>query len=113
MGVKLYKALVLTEEIELGGLSSETPIVRLPHLRTVLVVLPFWVYLDEDFLFNYTNKLGMFKKDDICHLESYVERVKVPDGCDIRGKYIRFLMRLLAFLNTNSIFAYLDSLEEE
>jgi len=108
--VKLYKALVLTEEIGLGWLNPETPIIKLPHLKTLLVVLPFWVYLDENFLLNYTKKLGVLNEDDIHRLEDYAKRVQIP--CDIRGEYIRFLMQLLAPYNTESILTYLEKLEE-
>jgi hypothetical protein len=108
--IKLYKALVLTEEIGLGWLNPETPIIKLPHLKTLLVALPFWVYLDEKFLLNHTNKLGVLNEDDIHRLEGYAERVQIPQ--DIRGKYIRFLMKLLAPYNTESILTYLEKLEE-
>jgi len=108
--VKLYKALVLTEEIGLGWLNPETPIIKLPRLKTLLVALPFWVYLDENFLLNHTNKLGVLNEDDIHRLEGYAERVQIPQ--DIRGKYIRFLMKLLSPYNTESILTYLEKLEE-
>lgn len=108
--VKLYKALVLTEEIGLGWLNPETPIIKLPHLKTLLVALPFWVYLDENFLLNHTKKLGVLNEDDIHRLEGYAERVQIPQ--DIRGKYISFLMELLAPYNTRFILTYLEKLEE-
>jgi hypothetical protein len=108
--VKLYKALVLTEEIGLGWLNPETPIIKLPHLKTLLVALPFWVYLDEKFLLNHTKKLGVLSSDDIHRLEDYAERTKIPR--DIRGEYIRSVMELLAPYNTRSILTYLEKLEE-
>ncbi len=108
--VKLYKALVLTEEIGLGWLNPETPIIKLPHLKTLLVALPFWVYLDEKFLLTYTFKRGTLNEDDIYLLEDYAKRVQIP--YDIRGEYIRFLMQLLAPYNTESILTYLQKLEE-
>jgi len=108
--VKLYKALVLTEEIGLGWLNPETPIIKLPHLKTLLVALPFWVYVDEKFLLTYTFKRGTINEDDIYRLEDYVKRAQIP--YDIRGEYIRFLMQLLAPYNTESILTYLEKLEE-
>jgi hypothetical protein len=108
--VKLYKALVLTEEIGLGWLNPETPIIKLPHLKTLLVALPFWVYLDEKFLLTYTFKRGTLNEDDIHRLEDYAERARIPQ--DIRGEYIRFLMKLLSPYNTESILTYLEKLEE-
>jgi len=107
---KLFKAIVLTEEITLGWLDSQTPVIRLPHLRTIIIALPFWVYLDENFLLNHTNKLGVLNEKDIHCLVDYAERAKIPQ--DIRGEYIRFLMKLLAPYNTESILTYLEKLEE-
>jgi len=107
---KLFKAIVLTEEIILGWLNPETPILKLHNFKTLLVALPFWVYLDEKFLLTYTFKRGTINEDDIHHLEDYAERARIPQ--DIRGEYIRFLMKLLSPYNTESILTYLEKLEE-
>jgi hypothetical protein len=107
---RLFKAIVLTEEITLGWLDSQTPVIRLPHLRTIIIALPFWVYLDENFLLNHTNKLGVLNDNDIRRLVDYAECVKIPQ--DIRREYIRFLMKLLAPYNTESILTYLEKFEE-
>jgi hypothetical protein len=107
---RLFKAIVLTEEITLGWLTPKTPILRLNNFKTLLVVLPFWVYLDENFLLNYTFKRGILNEKDIHCLVDYAERAKIPQ--DIRGEYIRFLMKLLAPYNTESILTYLEKLEE-
>ena len=108
--IKLYKALVLTEEIGLGWLNPETPIIKLPHLKTLLVALPFWVYLDEKFLLSYTFKRGIINEDDIHRLEDYAERTRIPQ--DIRGKYIRFQMKLLSPYNTESLLQSLDKIDK-
>jgi hypothetical protein len=108
--VKLFKAIVLTEEIALGWLGPQTPVIKLSHLKTVIVALPFWVYLDEKFLLSYTNKLGVLNDKDIHRLEGYAEKTKIPQ--DIRGEYIRSLMELLAPYNTESILTYLEKIEE-
>jgi hypothetical protein len=108
--VKLFKAIVLTEEIALGWLGPQTPVIKLSHLKTIIVALPFWVYLDEKFLLNYTKKLGVFNNEDIHRLEDYAERAKIPQ--DIRGKYIRSVMELLAPYNTGSILTNLEKIEE-
>jgi len=107
---KLFKAIVLTEEIILGWLNPKTPILKLHNFKTLLVALPFWVYLDEKFLLTYTFKRGTINEDDIHRLEDYAKRVQIP--YDIRGEYIRFLMQLLAPYNTESILTYLEKLEE-
>jgi hypothetical protein len=107
---KLFKAIVFTEEIILGWLNPETPILKLHNFKTLLVALPFWIYLDEKFLLTYTFKRGTINEDDIHRLEDYAERARIPQ--DIRGEYIRFLMELLAPYNTESILTYLEKLEE-
>jgi hypothetical protein len=107
---KLFKAIVLTEEIILGWLNPKTPILKLHNFKTLLVALPFWIYLDEKFLLTYTFKRGTINEDDIHRLEDYAERARIPQ--DIRGEYIRFLMELLAPYNTESILTYLEKLEE-
>ena len=108
---KLFRAIVLTEEITLGWLDSQTPVIRLPHLRTIIIALPFWVYLDENFLLNHTHKLGVLNDNDIRCLVDYAERTKIPQ--DLRGEYIRFLMKLLASYNTGSILTYLEKAESD
>jgi hypothetical protein len=109
--VKLFKAIVLTEEIALGWLGPQTPVIKMPYLKTIIVALPFWVYLDEKFLLSYTNKLGVINDEDIHHLEDYAKRTKIPQ--DIRGEYIRSVMELLAPYNTGSILSYLEKFEEK
>ncbi|MFZ8830775.1 MAG: hypothetical protein ACO2OY_01220, partial [Thermodesulfobacteriaceae bacterium] len=64
----------------------------------------------EKFLLTYTFKRGTLNEDDIHLLEDYAKRAQIP--YDIRGEYIRFLMQLLAPYNTESIFTYLEKLEE-
>ncbi|MFZ8830790.1 MAG: hypothetical protein ACO2OY_01295, partial [Thermodesulfobacteriaceae bacterium] len=68
---KIFKAIVLTEEIILGWLNFKTPILKLHSFKTLLVALPFWVYLDEKFLLTYTFKRGTINEDDIYRLEDY------------------------------------------
>jgi len=105
----MFKAIVLTEDIILGYLNQKTPIIDLPKQKTLLVVLPVWIYLDEKFLLNYTNKIGVINDESIKRLKDYAERTKIPE--DIRGEYIRDVMKLLAKYNTESIVNTIDKLE--
>ncbi|MGC9100847.1 MAG: hypothetical protein ACP5HC_06285 [Caldisericum sp.] len=72
---KLFKCLILTEEIILGWLGEETPIIELKKYGILLVPLPFFVIFDENFLFTYTERIGSFeRKEDLKKLIDYVKR---------------------------------------
>jgi hypothetical protein len=74
---KLFKCLILTEEIILGWLGKETPIIESKKYGILLVPLPFFVIFDEDFLFSYTERIGSFeRKEDLEKLTDYVRRCK-------------------------------------
>ena len=111
---KLYKALVLTEEIQLGWLSQETPVLKLPRHRVILVALPFWIYLTEDFLQNFTQKVGKLSVDSMTKLLHYAEYTDLNDFetlKPIQVKYIKLVMQYLAPYNTKSLLTFLEKLE--
>ncbi|QER42715.1 hypothetical protein F1847_08155 [Thermodesulfobacterium sp. TA1] len=107
---KLYKAVVLTEEISLGWLSKETPLLRIPESKTLLVALPFWIYLEDLFVSKFLKKIGTLKMEDIEKLLSYAEKTNIPKT--LQGEYIRLVMQRLAPFNTASLLNYLEKLEE-
>ncbi len=107
---KLFKGVILTEEIALGWLGKNTPILNLKERRTLLIVLPFWIYFTEDFLFQYSEKLGQVDPLSLNKLLDYAEKKKIPET--IQGEYIRLVMKRLAKFNTYSLFKFLDELEE-
>uniref|UniRef100_A0A7V4JQU1 Uncharacterized protein n=1 Tax=Thermodesulfobacterium geofontis TaxID=1295609 RepID=A0A7V4JQU1_9BACT len=105
----LYKAAILTEEIELGWLTPDAPILKLDFTKTVLVGLPFWVYLEENFLYKYSRRLGSLKENELFKLVEYVEKTKIPET--LQGEYIRLVMKRLASYNTASLLEYLEKFE--
>ncbi|MCI4407672.1 MAG: hypothetical protein JHC26_01180 [Thermofilum sp.] len=106
---KLFKCVVFTEEIVLGWINRQTPVIPLYEQKSLLVCLPFWVYLDEQFLFDYTVTRCGLGKDLIEWIESYAKSAHIPN--DIRGEYIRYVMKLLAPYNTNYLLAFIDEVE--
>jgi hypothetical protein len=109
---KIFKTVVLTEEILLGYLNKKPPIIVLPEYRTVLVALPFWIYLNEQFLTDCTYRRGILKNGESEKLVRYVEETKIPSETeDVRGKFINAVMKLFAPYNTVSILSSLDTIE--
>jgi hypothetical protein len=107
---KIFKCLILSEEIILGYLNQKTPIVRLSKYRTVLIVLPIWCYFNEQFLSNYTKRIGKIKKEESEKLMKYAEETRIPS--DVRGKFINSIMKLLSSYNTEAILESLNKIEE-
>ncbi len=106
---KLFKGVILTEEIMLGWLGKTTPILNLKERRTLLIALPFWTYFIEDFLFQYSEKLGQVDPLSLNKILDYAEREKIPET--IQGEYIRLVMKRLSKFNIYSLFKFLDKLE--
>jgi hypothetical protein len=106
---KLFKCIVFTEEVELGWINKSTPVIPLYEQRSLLVCLPFWVYLDGQFLYDYTVKRCKLGEDLVTSIVKYAETTSIPD--DVRGDYIKYVMRLLAPYNTASMFAFVDEIE--
>jgi len=104
---KLFKAAVFTEEIELGWL-GHTPILKLDSIKTVLIQLPFLVYLEESFLFRFSKKWGWIHKIDLKLIEEYAKR---PIPKTLQGEYIHLVMKRLMPYNTASLLDYLEKIE--
>jgi hypothetical protein len=106
---KIFKSVILTEEILLGYLNAKTPIIKLPRFKTLLVSLPVWVYLSENFLVNYTCRRGEMKEKEIDKIVKYVESTPIPSN--IKGEFIHTVMNLFAPYNTQTIFDVIDALD--
>ncbi|HAA83655.1 hypothetical protein [Thermodesulfobacterium sp.] len=102
---RLFKCVVLSEEIALAYL-KDTPVIKLHNFKMVLACLPFWVYLMEDFLKNFSMILG--KVSNFEKLIEYAEKTSIPDN--LQGEYIRLEMSRLAPYNTFSLLNFLDTL---
>lgn len=107
----LFKCVVLTEEVELGYLGG-TPLLLLDELKTLLVTLPLWVYLLEDFLQNYSTKLIYVDEKKRKEALEYALTRKIPLGT-VQGEYIELVAKRLAPYNTESLLTFFEALEKE
>jgi hypothetical protein len=106
---KFFKVIVLSEEILLGYISKKTPILKLPQYRTLLIVLPIWIYLSEEFLTEYTYRRKILKNEESEKFIRYAEEASIPE--DLRGEFVKTVMKLLAPYNTSTILESLDAIE--
>ncbi len=107
----LFKCVVLTEEVELGYLGG-TPLILLDELKTLLVTLPLWVYLLEDFLQKYSTKLIYVDEEKREEVLEYALTRKIPLET-VQGRYIELVAKRLAPYNTESLLTFFESLEKE
>ncbi len=90
IGIKLFKGVILTEEITLGWLDETTPVLDLKEYGISLVTLPLWVFFPENFLYLYSEKIDKINSDLNKFLD-YAKKKKTPEN--IQGEYIRLIMR--------------------
>lgn len=93
----------------MGWLGKDTRVLKVENRKVLLVVLPFWIYLKEDFLFNFSEKIGNVSEREIPKIIEYIEKKKIPET--IQGEYIRTVMKRLSPFNTYSLLAFLDKSE--
>lgn len=107
-----FKCIVFTEDIELGTLTGNTPFLIVEKQKTILVCLPLWIYATENILAKCSDLIGKvnLKKVPIKEFISYAENTPIPETP--QGTYIKNIAKNLAFLNTSSLFEYLEKLEE-
>ena len=106
---KLYKSIILTEEVSLGWLGIDTPILRLKPSRTLLITLPILIYLEENFLYRFSRRLGNLSEKECSKLVEYAEKKTIPNT--LQGEYIRLVMKRLAPYNVVSLLSDLKKLE--
>jgi hypothetical protein len=106
---RIFKAVILTEEILLGYLNRNTPLIKLPRYKTLLVVLPVWIYLSENFLVDFTCKRGKLKNSEIDKIVKYVESTSIP--ANLKGEFINTVMDLFSPYNTESILNTIDAFD--
>ncbi|MEM4619502.1 MAG: hypothetical protein QW607_04740 [Desulfurococcaceae archaeon] len=109
---KFFKCIVFTEDIELGTLTGNTPFLILEKQKTILASLPLWIYGTENILAKYSDLIGKanLKNIPIKEFISYAENTPIPETP--QGKYIKDVAKILAPINTSSLFEYLEKLEE-
>lgn len=106
----IYKVLPLSEELILSHLTDNTPIFVFKDLILCLAVLPFWIYLTEEILFEYSKKIAETDFESIEKCIKYAENTEIPQN--YQGKFIRSEMERLSQFNTSSIFDFVSTLEE-
>jgi hypothetical protein len=111
-GFKLYRVLVLTEDVCLAKFKDEVPILLIGKTRVVLACLPFWVYLTDEFLKEYSIYFMDMSEELVDSMIKWVERVELLDMDDVRGRYIVDMMELTSWWNMNSIMSVVDACEE-
>ncbi|MEM1672526.1 MAG: hypothetical protein QXT86_10810 [Archaeoglobaceae archaeon] len=108
---KLFKCFVFTEDIELGTLKGDTPFLLLEKEKIILVGLPLWIYSMSSLLQNYSTWIGNFTLEKIEEFIRYAEKTPIPETP--QGEYIKAVAKFLSFINTFSLFEYLECLEKE
>ena len=103
---KLFTCLILTREVFLGWHERETELIILDEIKTVLVLLPFWIYLTDDILYNHSERIKKIPEEEAMRYIEHVKRQKIPEG--IRGEYVKTVMKRLSGLNTISLLSFLD-----
>ena len=108
-GLSLYRVLVLTEDVNLARFTDNVPVLLLK--RIVLACLPFWIYLTDDFLREYSVYFTDLSKELVGSLVGWVKGVELLSVDDVRGKYIMDMMELTSWWNLNSMMDVVDSCE--
>jgi hypothetical protein len=108
-GLSLYKVLVLTEDVCLAKFTDDVPVLLLR--RILLACLPFWVYLTDDFLQEYSIYFTDLSKELVDSLVRWVEKVELPGVEGVHGRYIVDMMELISWWNVSSIMDVVDTCE--
>jgi len=109
-GLNLYKVLVLSEDVCLAHFDESVPFLRVAGVNT-MACLPFWVYLTDDFLKEYSIYCTDVREELVDSLVKWVEKVELPSAEDVRGKYVMDMMELTSWWNLDSVMDVVDSCE--
>jgi hypothetical protein len=109
-GLELYRVLVLTEDVVLARFREDVPILLVK--RNMLACLPFWVYLTDEFLREYSIYFTDVSEELVDCLVKWVDKVELPSVDDVKGKYVVDMMELTSWWNMNSIMDVVDVCEE-
>jgi hypothetical protein len=108
-GLSLYKVLVLTEDVGLAKFSDDVPVLLIK--RFMLVCLPFWVYLTDEFLREYSIYFTDLSRELVDCLVEWAEKVELPNMDDVRGEYFMDMLELTSWWNVNSLMDVVDDYE--
>lgn len=95
---KIFKVLVFTEDVLLGYLGKGTPILGVPSQKLLLVGLPLWIYLLENFLEKYSYPIAVVPETDLESYLQFAETTPIPNT--YQGTYIKKIAQILAPFNT-------------
>ena len=107
----LYKVIPLSEEIALSHLNQHTPFFIFEKHNLCLCALPFWLYLTEELLFEYSKKIATTDKESIKKCIQYAEDTPIPEN--YQGKFIKKEMERLSEYNTFSLIDFVEAAELE
>jgi len=111
---KAYIAIPFTEEISLAYVKPDTPTIRFPKERTIVIAMPFWIYLTEDFLSEYTVSLGKVSEEFAKKVMEFAETTSIEkETFGATREFYEKVMKIFAPYNTHSIFKILEDLEEQ
>ncbi|MCI4409739.1 MAG: hypothetical protein JHC26_11660 [Thermofilum sp.] len=108
-GLNLYKVLVLTEDVSLAQFADDVPVLLIKKI--MLASLPFWVYLTDEFLREYSVYFTDLSEELVDCIFKWVEKVELPSVDNVRGKYIIDMLELTSWWNVNSIMDVVDDFE--
>ncbi|MCI4409740.1 MAG: hypothetical protein JHC26_11665 [Thermofilum sp.] len=99
----LYRVLVFTEDVGLANFKSDgAPVLRIDR-KYELVCLPFWIYLTEEFLREYTAHIIDVTKSEAERMLLWV----MWNGCrkedSVRWRYVRDVMDLMSDWSFSSL----------
>lgn len=106
-----FIALILTMDIELGFITYYTPLIQLPNLKTLLVVLPLWIYIDKKILDKNSNFICNIFQNHSNYFYNYAKDINLNTISNISKIYINLIANQLADINTISLLTYIDELE--
>lgn len=109
---KAYTVIPFTEEISLAYIKPDTPTIRLLKKRTIIIAMPFWIYLTEDFLTEHTVSSGKVSEEFAKKVVEFAESTSIEkETSGTTKEFYEKVMKILAPYNTRSIFKILEDLE--
>ena len=110
-GFRLYRVLVLTEDLCLADFREDVPFLKIGRCQYV-VCLPFWTYLTSDFLEEYSLYVCRVRSEVVECLLKWIKEVELPGVDDVRGRYIVDMMELTSWWNMSSLMDVVDGYGE-
>lgn len=108
----IYICVPFTEDIELAFINQNTPLLKINKQKVLLVGLPFWIYLTEEFLRNHSQVIiNNLDEKSINKIKQYLDEISFDKIKGVNKEYLELMMKLLSPLNTENILVALDEIE--